>query len=54
MFSATPSDLYAIHYVRGKKPWKCFRDYDCNFNADQHYASDEAHAQWFKVHPVST
>ncbi|KAG0579921.1 hypothetical protein KC19_4G134800 [Ceratodon purpureus] len=50
LFSANPPELYAIHYVRGKKPWKCFRDYDCNWNADQHYASDEAHAQWFKVH----
>lgn len=49
LFSADPPQLYAIHYW-GYKPWQCFRDYDCNWNTDQKFASDEAHAQWFKVY----
>ncbi|KAL3619906.1 hypothetical protein CASFOL_034818 [Castilleja foliolosa] len=34
------------------KPWLCFRDYDCNWNVDilQEFASDVAHASWWKVH----
>lgn len=34
------------------KPWLCFRDYDCNWNADifQEFASDVAHAKWWRVH----
>lgn len=48
LFSAEPAELYAIHYW-GYKPWQCYRDYDCNWNSNQQFASDEAHAQWFKV-----
>nr|PNR58003.1 hypothetical protein PHYPA_004998 [Physcomitrium patens] len=49
LFSAEPPQLYAIHYW-GYKPWQCFRDYDCNWNSNNHFASDEAHARWFKVY----
>ncbi|XP_024392627.1 uncharacterized protein [Physcomitrium patens] len=49
LFSSDPPQLYAIHYW-GYKPWQCFRDYDCNWNSNQHFASDEAHARWFKVY----
>ncbi|KAK6160722.1 hypothetical protein DH2020_004103 [Rehmannia glutinosa] len=51
LFGSDPPKLYSIHYL-GLKPWSCYRDYDCNWNvADQHvYASDEAHARWWKVH----
>ncbi|TKY73852.1 UDP-glucuronate:xylan alpha-glucuronosyltransferase 1 [Spatholobus suberectus] len=37
---------------KGVKPWLCFRDYDCNWNADifHEFASDVAHAKWWKVH----
>ncbi|CAL0308677.1 unnamed protein product [Lupinus luteus] len=51
LFGADPPILYVIHYL-GNKPWLCFRDYDCNWNVDilQEFASDIAHARWWKVH----
>ncbi|KAL3617930.1 hypothetical protein CASFOL_038251 [Castilleja foliolosa] len=51
LFASDPPKLYSIHYL-GLKPWNCYRDYDCNWNVEeQHvYASDEAHARWWKVH----
>ncbi|KAM7253309.1 hypothetical protein ACFE04_025927 [Oxalis oulophora] len=51
LFGVDPPILYVIHYL-GTKPWLCFRDYDCNWNVDilQDFASDVAHATWWKVH----
>ncbi|KAI4337920.1 hypothetical protein L6164_016283 [Bauhinia variegata] len=51
LFGADPPVLYVLHYL-GTKPWLCFRDYDCNWNVDilQEFASDVAHARWWKVH----
>jgi len=50
LFAANPPVLYAIHYL-GTKPWLCFRDYDCNWNSrHQEYASDAAHAMWFRFY----
>ncbi|KAL9264772.1 UDP-glucuronate:xylan alpha-glucuronosyltransferase 1-like protein, partial [Drosera capensis] len=51
LFGAEPPILYVLHYL-GMKPWLCFRDYDCNWNSDifQEFASDTAHATWWKVH----
>lgn len=51
LFGADPPILYVLHYL-GNKPWLCFRDYDCNWNVDvlQDFASDVAHARWWKVH----
>lgn len=51
LFGADPPELYVLHYL-GLKPWLCFRDYDCNWNVmDQRsFASDIAHALWWKVH----
>ncbi|KAH7663764.1 Glucuronosyltransferase protein [Dioscorea alata] len=51
LFAADPPILYVLHYL-GMKPWLCFRDYDCNWNVDilQEFASDVAHAQWWKIH----
>lgn len=51
LFGADPPILYVLHYL-GLKPWLCFRDYDCNWNVDilQEFASDVAHAKWWKVH----
>ncbi|KAJ7569276.1 hypothetical protein O6H91_01G069700 [Diphasiastrum complanatum] len=51
MFGANPSALYVLHYL-GIKPWLCYKDYDCNWNrkALHRFASDIAHAQWWKVH----
>ncbi|XP_020203623.1 UDP-glucuronate:xylan alpha-glucuronosyltransferase 1 [Cajanus cajan] len=51
LFGADPPILYVLHYL-GVKPWLCFRDYDCNWNADifHEFASDVAHAKWWKVH----
>lgn len=50
LFGAEPPVLYVLHYL-GVKPWLCFRDYDCNWNVDffQEFASDVAHARWWKV-----
>ncbi|KAJ7959244.1 Hexosyltransferase [Quillaja saponaria] len=51
LFGADPPILYVLHYL-GNKPWLCFRDYDCNWNVDilHEFASDVAHARWWKVH----
>ncbi|KAL8523310.1 hypothetical protein ACS0TY_013328 [Phlomoides rotata] len=51
LFGSDPPDVYSIHFL-GLKPWACYRDYDCNWNiGDQRvYASDVAHARWWKVH----
>ncbi|CAI8605595.1 unnamed protein product [Vicia faba] len=51
LFGADPPILYVIHYL-GNKPWLCFRDYDCNWNVDilQEFASNVAHARWWKLH----
>ncbi|KAL4205145.1 hypothetical protein AMTRI_Chr01g113130 [Amborella trichopoda] len=44
-------DLYGIHYL-GVKPWKCYRDYDCNWNVIEQrgFADDGFHGTWWKVH----
>ncbi|KMT09196.1 hypothetical protein BVRB_6g132980 [Beta vulgaris subsp. vulgaris] len=51
LFGAEPPILYVLHYL-GIKPWLCHKDYDCNWNTDflQEFASDVAHARWWKVH----
>ncbi|KAG8078667.1 hypothetical protein GUJ93_ZPchr0007g4142 [Zizania palustris] len=51
LFGADPPILYVLHYL-GLKPWLCFRDYDCNWNVPimREFASDVAHARWWKVH----
>ncbi|GER42671.1 plant glycogenin-like starch initiation protein [Striga asiatica] len=51
LLGSDPPKLYSIHYL-GLKPWNCYRDYDCNWDVwDQHvYASDVAHATWWKLH----
>lgn len=50
LFRSDPPILYVLHYL-GRKPWVCFRDYDCNWN-DEHgreFASDDAHERWWKA-----
>ncbi|KAG8377620.1 hypothetical protein BUALT_Bualt08G0051900 [Buddleja alternifolia] len=51
LFGSDPPELYSIHYL-GLKPWRCYRDYDCNWDVpDQRvYASDAAHLRWWHVH----
>lgn len=51
LFGADPPELYVLHYL-GVKPWLCYRDYDCNWNVENQraYASNVAHARWWKVH----
>ncbi|WOL04484.1 hypothetical protein Cni_G13205 [Canna indica] len=51
LFGADPPVLYVVHYL-GQKPWRCFRDYDCNWNVKhfRRFASDAANAKWWKVH----
>lgn len=46
-----PDDVYAVHYL-GLKPWMCYRDYDCNWDMEDHhvFASDAAHKIWWKVY----
>ncbi|XP_074581063.1 putative UDP-glucuronate:xylan alpha-glucuronosyltransferase 3 [Curcuma longa] len=53
LFGNDPPALYVIHYL-GKKPWICFRDYDCNWNVQSNwrFASDEAHATWWRMHDL--
>ncbi|WOL04482.1 hypothetical protein Cni_G13203 [Canna indica] len=47
LFGADLSVLYVVHYL-GLKPWRCFRDYDCNWNVKhfRRFASDAANAKW--------
>ncbi|XP_058742536.1 putative UDP-glucuronate:xylan alpha-glucuronosyltransferase 4 [Vicia villosa] len=44
-------DVYTIHYL-GLKPWMCYRDYDCNWNLQDHhiFASDSANEVWWQVY----
>lgn len=51
VLAADPPVVLAVHFV-GMKPWFCFRDYDCNWNAPElrQFASDEAHARWWNAH----
>ncbi|CAL5021468.1 unnamed protein product [Urochloa decumbens] len=51
VLGADPPVAMAVHFV-GMKPWFCFRDYDCNWNAPElrQFASDEAHARWWEAH----
>lgn len=51
LFGADPPELYVLHYL-GIKPWLCYRDYDCNWNVENQraYASNVAHARWWKIH----
>ncbi|KAL9329747.1 hypothetical protein ACSQ67_004750 [Phaseolus vulgaris] len=51
LFGADPPILYVLHY-QGMKPWLCFWDCDCNWNAYifHEFASDVAHERWWKVH----
>uniref|UniRef100_A0A0E0CLY3 Hexosyltransferase n=1 Tax=Oryza meridionalis TaxID=40149 RepID=A0A0E0CLY3_9ORYZ len=51
VLAAEPAVALAVHFV-GMKPWFCFRDYDCNWNSPQlrQFASDEAHARWWRAH----
>ncbi|XP_040377160.1 UDP-glucuronate:xylan alpha-glucuronosyltransferase 1 [Oryza brachyantha] len=51
VLAADPPAVLAVHFV-GMKPWFCFRDYDCNWNSPQlrQFASDEAHARWWRAH----
>ncbi|KQJ99881.1 putative UDP-glucuronate:xylan alpha-glucuronosyltransferase 3 isoform X1 [Brachypodium distachyon] len=51
VLAARPPVALAVHFV-GMKPWFCFRDYDCNWNAAElrQFASDEAHARWWEAH----
>ncbi|KAK4383431.1 UDP-glucuronate:xylan alpha-glucuronosyltransferase 2 [Sesamum angolense] len=51
LFGSDPPKLYSIHYL-GLKPWLCYRDYDCNWDIPEQrvYASDVAHARWWRVH----
>ncbi|RRT44141.1 hypothetical protein B296_00024611 [Ensete ventricosum] len=51
LFGADPPVLYVVHYL-GLKPWLCYRDYDCNWDLQMFwgFASDAAHATWWKVH----
>ncbi|XP_042471237.1 putative UDP-glucuronate:xylan alpha-glucuronosyltransferase 3 isoform X2 [Zingiber officinale] len=50
-FAADPPLAYVVHYL-GLKPWLCFRDYDCNWDMRMFwgFASDGAHATWWRVH----
>lgn len=43
--------VLAIHYL-GYKPWMCYRDYDCNWDAIEHqiFANDLAHRRWWNVY----
>ncbi|KAK6911537.1 Glycosyl transferase, family 8 [Dillenia turbinata] len=48
-------DISTIHYL-GTKPWVCFKDYDCNWDAPNPYlhqfASDSANSRWWQVYEL--
>lgn len=51
LFSANTPKLYAIRYF-GRKPWWCYRDYDCNWDIEKQrlFASDVAHQKWWNLY----
>ncbi|XP_072990261.1 UDP-glucuronate:xylan alpha-glucuronosyltransferase 2-like [Typha latifolia] len=51
LFEAEPAKIYAMHSL-GLKPWRCYRDYDCNWNVGNQrvFASDVAHRRWWRLH----
>ncbi|CAI5479946.1 unnamed protein product [Closterium sp. Yama58-4] len=50
-FSEEPSEIHTIHYL-GRKPWQCYRDFDCTwlYPYDHAYANEAAHQRWWKMH----
>ncbi|XP_013603839.1 PREDICTED: putative UDP-glucuronate:xylan alpha-glucuronosyltransferase 5 isoform X1 [Brassica oleracea var. oleracea] len=46
-----PNNLEGIHYL-GIKPWRCYRDYDCNWDLTTRrvYASESVNKKWWKVY----
>lgn len=46
-----PKGVNTIHYL-GLKPWMCYKDYDCNWDMEDHqkFASDWAHRKWWDVY----
>ncbi|KAF2589082.1 hypothetical protein F2Q70_00039830 [Brassica cretica] len=46
-----PDNLEGIHYL-GIKPWRCYRDYDCNWDLTTRrvYASESVNKKWWKVY----
>lgn len=46
-----PEDAYAMHYL-GLKPWMCYKDYDCNWDAlvYRDFPNDLIHAKWWEVY----
>ncbi|XP_050221281.1 putative UDP-glucuronate:xylan alpha-glucuronosyltransferase 4 [Mercurialis annua] len=46
-----PNHVYAVHLL-GLKPWVCYKDYDCNWDKEDHqiFASDSAHKRWWHVY----
>lgn len=46
-----PQDVYTLHYL-GLKPWRCYRDYDCNWDKPESrkFASDSANERWWQVY----
>ncbi|CAI5523093.1 unnamed protein product [Closterium sp. Naga37s-1] len=52
LFSSDPPQLHAIHFL-GRKPWVCFRDFDCNLSASLHdlkFVNEAAFKRWWAVH----
>ncbi|KAL0404842.1 UNVERIFIED_CONTAM: putative UDP-glucuronate:xylan alpha-glucuronosyltransferase 5 [Sesamum radiatum] len=45
------NEVYAVHYT-GLKPWKCFKQLDCNWDEEtfHRYASSSAHRMWWRVY----
>ncbi|CAN4108734.1 unnamed protein product [Withania somnifera] len=48
-----PEDAYAMHYL-GLKPWMCYKDYDCNWDALEYrdFPNDLIHAKWWQVYDL--
>eukprot|EP00475_Leptophrys_vorax_P043946 TRINITY_DN8627_c0_g1_i2.p1 TRINITY_DN8627_c0_g1~~TRINITY_DN8627_c0_g1_i2.p1 ORF type:complete len:235 (-),score=15.02 TRINITY_DN8627_c0_g1_i2:149-796(-) len=51
MFLDDPPKIHALHFL-GRKPWQCYRDFDCNilWKHRRTFASESAHKRWFQVH----
>ncbi|CAI5487586.1 unnamed protein product [Closterium sp. Naga37s-1] len=52
LFASDPPQMSTIHYL-GRKPWVCFRDFDCNLSASLHdlkFVNDVAFQRWWAVH----
>ncbi|CAI7788752.1 unnamed protein product [Closterium sp. NIES-54] len=51
LIASDPPTIHALHFL-GKKPWRCYRDFDCNIvmNTHRRFVHHGAHKLWYTLH----